>query len=307
MKGIMSIRSVTPKRVGGFLPKLELKEKILSTIEDILAPMLDVGDASPPDVLSAYSKDVLASWYVGNAPKGLVLGNNTCCHGAGVQVTTYKVYTMEKAAAYSPENFRTRYGHYPRVYATEKGRTTQVAVMQGNRREGLGRMGGFNGWDATRDLFGFALASFRHNFQALLGAFGDRPKLPCREEWHLPNLILSEQVREIEERYGCKIVEPPIAVPPASYKFGFVTPAPAMVLAVGTNCPKDTRAILEVWDSNKSDFADPMEVTFPQGENETVMVVQAPIGGFVQSGFLNINPIDSEMSIAYIDVLFPPV
>ena len=307
VKATMRIQSITPKRVGGFLPKLEHKEKIFSMIEDALTPMLEVGDASAPDITSAYSKEVMAQWYIGNAPRGLVLGNNTCCHGAGVQVTTYRVYTMERRAARSPEDFRRRYGHYPRVYMTEKGRTTQVAVMRGNRREGLGRMGGDHGWDSTRDLFGFALASFRHNFQALLGAFADRPKLPCKEEWHLPNLIYSEKVEEIERRYGCRIVEPPVAVPPASYKFSFVAPTPMMVLAIGTNCPRDTKAILEVWDANKRDLADPTEVTFPQGESETILVVQAPFGTVIQKGFFNINPVNSEMTVAYVNVLFPPL
>jgi len=307
VKATMRIQSITPKRVGGFLPKLELKEKIFSMIEDALTPMLEVGDASAPDITSAYSKEVMAQWYIGNAPRGLVLGNNTCCHGAGVHITTYRVYTMERRAARSPEDFRRRYGHYPRVYVTEKGRTTQVAVMRGNRREGLGRMGGDHGWDSTRDLFGFALASFRHNFQALLGAFADRPKLPCKEEWHLPNLIYSEKVEEIERRYGCRIVEPPVAVPPASYKFSFVAPTPMMVLAIGTNCPRDTKAILEVWDANKRDLADPTEVTFPQGESETILVVQAPFGALIQKGFFNINPINSEMTVSYVNVLFPPL
>lgn len=307
MRGVLSVKSITPKRVGGFLPTIEEKTKILELVEDALAQMLEVKDASPADVTSAYSKEVMAQWYIGRAPSGLLLGNNTCCHGAGVQVTTYRVYTMDRAPAYSPEDFRTRYGYYPRVWMTEKGRTTQVAIMKGNRPNGLGRMGGNNGWDSTRDLFGFALTSFRHNFQALLGAFADRPSLPCREEWHLPNLVLSEKVQEIENRYGCKIVEPPIAVPPASYKFNFMIPAPALILAVGTNCPRDTQAILEVWDANKRDFAEPMTITFPAGENETILTIQAPIGGFIQSGFFNINPINSEMTVSYVNVLFPPI
>jgi len=120
MAGVIRVQSITPKRVGGFLPTLEVKEKIFSEVEDILAPMLEVGDASAPDVTSAYSKEVMAQWYIGNAPRGLVLGNNTCCHGAGVQVTTYRVYFMERRAAYSPEDFRRRYGHYPRVWMREK-------------------------------------------------------------------------------------------------------------------------------------------------------------------------------------------
>jgi len=122
-KAVMKIQSVTPRRVGGFLPTLELKEEIFSEVEDILSPMLEIGDTSPPDVTSAYSKEVMAQWYIGNAPRGLVLGNNTCCHGAGVHVTTYRVYTMERRAASSPEDHRRRYGHYPRVYMTYKGRT----------------------------------------------------------------------------------------------------------------------------------------------------------------------------------------
>lgn len=307
MRGKMYVRKIEEKKVGGFLPTGEMLDSIFNEIEAELEPLLKAGEATSADVLSLYTKEVIAEWYIGNAPKGLALGNNTCCHGAGVQVTSYKVYYMERNAAHSPEDFRRKYGHYPRVFMRERGRTVQIAVMRGNRREGLGRMNGDAGWDITRDVFGFALASFRHNFQALLGVFVDRPSLPCSEEWHLPNLVYSRHVQEIERKYGCRIVEPPVAVPPASYKFRFLAPTPMIVLAIGTKCPRKTKCILQVWDANKKDVCDPLEVEFPKGESETVLVIQAPIGLMIQSGFFNINPINSEMTVSYVDVLFPPL
>jgi len=305
--GKIRVQSIERKSVGGFLPTESMKDEIFSEIEDTLEPMIKEGDASPPDITSAYTREVIAQWYVGRAPRGVNLATNTVCHGSRLQVTSYRVYTVECRPARSPEEFRRIYGHYPRVWMIERGKKVHVAYMAGNRREGTGRMGGDRGWDKTRDLFGFVLASFKHNFQAVLGAFADRPSLPCDQEWHLPNLVHARKVVEIEKRYGCKIVEPPVAVPPASYKFNFTIPTPMIVLAVGTNCPRDTKCIIEVWDSKKADLCDPLSVEFPKGESETIFVIEAPLGSMLKSGYFNINPINSEMTVAYVNVVFPPI
>jgi hypothetical protein len=178
--------------------------------------------------------------------------------------------------------------------------------MRGPAKYGLGRAGGYYGWDKTRDLFAFGLASLAHNFQVLLGAFSSRPTLPCSDEWHLPNLVFSEAVREIEERYRVKIVEPPVAVPPASYTFSLTIPSPLMIFAVGTKCPKSTKAYIQLWNSNKEDLIEPLEVTFDEGESETIFTFTAQPPMLFKSGYFNINPVDSEMTIGYVNVLFPP-
>jgi len=301
----VEVRQPTIKPVGGALPEMEELDAVFKSQHEFVEEQMKDEAATPIDILSAYSKSVMAEWYVGNGPKGLNLGNNVCCHGAGVNVTTYRAYFMEQRAARSPENFRARYGHYPRIFMREKGRTYDVHVMKGDRKAGLGRAGGTVGWDKTRDLFAFALASFRHNFQALLGAFASRPKLPCTEEWHLPNLVHSKYVRDIERRYGCDIVDPPVAVPPASYTFSLTLPSPMLVLAVGTNCPKDVTTYCEFWDANKKDLVEPFKVTFPKGESVTIITLRAVPPALVQKGYFNINPVNSEMTVSHVRLLVP--
>jgi len=295
------------KSVGGFLPEASELDALFESLEADISLQIEEGALSAIDLTSAYSREVIAQWYVGNAPKGLNLGNNTCCHGAGVQVTTYRSYFMERGAAHTPDDFRNRYGHYPRIYMREKGKTYEVHTMRGPASGGLGRAGGYAGWDKTRDLFAFALASFRHNFQALLGAFASRPSLPCSEAWHLPNLIHSKYVEDIERRYGCRIVRPPVAVPPASYSYSFTLPTPMMVLAVGTKCPRDVECWVEFWGPNKQNLVDPYKVTFPKGESETIFTLRAAPPAMLQKGFFNINPINSELTISYVRVLAPPI
>ena len=304
---LVEVKPPVPKSVGGFLPNEDDLRKVWEDTLDAVLPQMNDNAASVIDLLSAYSKGVVAEWYIGQAPPGVNMGNNVCCHGAGVQVTTYCVYFMEKRPAYSPENFYQRYGHYPRIFRRQYGQTYQVSVMRGPYEQGLGRAGGFTGWDKLRDLFAYALASFKHNFEALLGAFASRPKLPCYEAWHLPNLVYAPEVTNIERRYHAHIVAPPVAVPPASYKFNFAAPAPAMVLAVGTKCPQDTHTYIEFWDSQKRDMVQPFKVTFPSGENETIISLRAIPPFMLQSGYFNINPVNSPMTVSYVKVLFPPL
>ena len=306
MRAEVRVEKIERKKVGGWLPETREMSEIMTEIEESVAPMLKVGDIAAADVLSAYSKAVM-EWYVGNGPRNLALANNVCCHGARVSVTTYKVYYMEQRAARSPNDFKRRYGHYPRIWRYEKGEKVVAFTMKGDRKEGLGRAGGPTGWDKWRDCFAFALASFKHNFQALLGAFASRPKLPCSEEWHLPNLVCAPKVVELEKKYRARIVEPPVAVPPASYEYSWTIPTPVMTLAIGTNCPRKTTAYLEFWDRDKKDLCDPIKVEFDKGETETVVMARAAPGYLFDAGYLNINPTNSEMTVSYVDVIFPPL
>jgi hypothetical protein len=101
-------------------------------------------------------------------------------------------------------------------------------------------------------------------------------------------------------------VEPPVAVPPASYTFSLSVPSPVMVLSVGTKCPKPTKAYIQLWNSSMEDLIEPMEVTFDEGESETVFTFTThPLMPF-NKGYFNINPVDSEMTVGYVNVLFPP-
>jgi len=297
-----------PKTVKGVLPpKPEEQAEVFSENEGILSEMVAAGTASTVDVESAFAKDMVLNYYAGGTPTGFNLGSNVTCHGAGVQATTYRVYHMERRPARSPENFNNRYGHYPRLYMTDRGRTTRVGTMRGEKNHGLGRAGGATGWDETRDMFGFSLASFRHNFEALIGAFSSRPSLPCTEHWTLPNLVYSKEIRRRERRYNSTIVEPAVAVPPASYSYSFVAPTPMMVLAVGTKCPEETEAMIEYWGADKRNLVEPFEATFPEGDSETVFSFRATPPGMLREGYFNVNPTSGPMTVGYVDVYFPPV
>ncbi len=294
------------KAVQGVLPKIEELDAILAKNMGTLDEIIGAGGATAIDLTSAYTANVISEYYVGSSPPGLSIGTNTCCHGSRVQVTSYRVYFMEQNAAYSPDDFNRRYGHYPGIYVREHGSTVKVHTMRGPAKYGLGRAGGICGWDSLRDAFAFGLASLRHNFQAMIGVFESRPSLPCRDSWTLPNLVHHERVREIEEKYGCEIVEPPFAVPPASYTYSFALPTPLMVLAIGTKCPRETRAHLEFWGEDKRDMVEPMAVTFPEGDSETVVTVRAEPPGLLQRGYFNINP-ETDMTVGYVEVIHPPI
>ena len=80
-----------------------------------------------------------------------------------------------------------------------------------------------------------------------------------------------------------------------------------MTLAIGTKCPRKTVAYLEFWDRNKKDLCYPVKVEFDEGETETIVAVRAAPGYLFDEGYLNINPTNSEMTVSYVDVLFPPL
>ena len=296
---------VAKSGLRGQIPKPEEEARWYAEAAEILTPMIKAGTATGVDVESSFAKRALET-YIGGTPPGLNLGSDVCCHGAGVQVTTTKVYNMENNAADSPDAFNNSYGHYPRIYMVESGTLTQIGEMRGDKKAGLGRAGGLTGWDITRDLFGFALASFTHNFEALLGVFSERPRLPCTDHWDLPNLVYSKEIEEREKTYSCKIVEPAYAIPPASYTYSFGLPTPLMVLSVGTKCDEDVPAKCELWNVNKENLCDPFDVTFPKGENGTDLTFRTPLGSLLQRGFFNINP-TRPMTVSYVNVAFPLV
>jgi len=287
------------------IPESE-KRRIYTEIESILGPMIETGTATGVDVESAYAKEVLATYATGI--KGLNVGSNVCCHGSKVQVTSFRTYYLEKKAAHSPADFNRRYGRWPNIYASTTEGYVAVQTMKGPAKDGLGRAGGATGWDKFRDAFAFALASYKHNFECLMGVFSSRPELPCSDEWKLPNLVYDKDIVAREKKYNAKIVEPPVAVPPASYKYNFAFPTPLVSLGIGTKCPKDTETYVEVWDEDKKDMTEPAKVTFPKGESETILNMQSnSMLPTIKSGFVNINPVNSEITISYVNVYFPPL
>jgi len=303
----VKVSKPTIKKVEGILPTVAEFDAILEDVYADVDAQIEVGALTGIAGTEAYARDIVKLYYVGDAPAGVNIGTNTVCHGSGVQVTTYAVYYCERRAAYHPEDFKKRYGRYPYFYLRANGKTYHVHTMAGPYSYRLGRAGGHVGWDKKRDMFAFGLASFRHNFQVLMGVFTSRPKIPVNRYWYLPNLIYMDKVREIEAKYGMTIVSPPYAIPPASYAFSFHLPTPLMVLVVGTKCPRDTEAYIELWNAAKVNLIDPQKVTFPKGDSETTFTFTAIPPAYFMQGYFNINPVNSDMTVGYCRNLVPPI
>jgi len=295
--------SITVEKKTASFPETEIPKPHTEIAEEIKPP-LDTMGAPRYDWSSALGKASLEEWG-GSSPANANLGSDVCCHGAGVQCTTYRTYHMERRPARSPDNFNSRYGHYPRLFMTYRGDTTRVGVMRGPNRKSLGRAGGWTGWDDTRDMFGATFASFEHNMEALLGAFGERPKLPCTESWKLPNLVASETLRKRERRWNARIVAPDQLAPPASYVYTFNAPTPFVAFHIGTKCPTDTKGIIQIWDSDKRDVAETDELKFPEGDSTTTITLRGnPMT--ISSGYLNINPTYAPKGLTIAEVRTTP-
>jgi len=206
---------------------------------------------------------------------------------------------MERAAAYSPDDFYRRYGHYPNIYVAGSPERV-VMVMRGPSVQGLGRARGDFGWDDTRTLVAFALASFRHNFQVAMVAYKGRGRIPTGEPWTLPNLVIDPEVVSVERVYRSHIVEPPQAIPPASYTYRAWRPALVTRFTVGLRSPTPAVVGFDIWGPDKSSLARVEGVEVPEGDSElTVVVRNAP-----RTGYLNVECFDAPegLTVARVDM-----
>lgn len=305
MANIEILSQVKKPTSGKYPEEVFNSTQVYNSMVEIIKPMIAAGTGSPGDIDAAFARYAIAS-YLTNSPPNLDLGSNVNCFGSRLQVTSDVLIYSERGASYSPKDFESRYGHKPGIFMVKNGNNSKVGTMYGILEDGLGRAGGWTGWDSTRDIVAYAFASFLHNFEALLGYFKSRPILPSSKAWVLPNLVYNKDIVARERSWNAKIVKPAVAVPPATYKYAFFLPNPLMVLDIGTKTPIDTEVYIELWDGNKNNLINPKKITFPAGEYETRMLFAAPPPVVFTQGYFNINPINSPMTVSYIRVILPP-
>jgi len=179
-----------------------------------------------------YSSAVLDRFvsFLQSAPPKTTVAGNVCCAGVGLQLTAknYYVVPVYVGATLPP-------GGLP-VYRYAEGVREEVL-----RLDRYGRAGGLFGWDKYRDVVGWVLASFRHNFVEKLMGYVDRPRVPFTGEWVLPNLVLAETVA------------PSQAVPPASFAFTLLRPALRTTFIVEYSSDTPVTFGFEFWDYAKRD------------------------------------------------------
>ncbi|MBW2675401.1 MAG: hypothetical protein JRD89_18665, partial [Deltaproteobacteria bacterium] len=146
----------------------------------------------------------------------------------------------------------------------------------------------------------FALASFRHNFQVVMVAYKGRGRIPTGEPWTLPNLVIDPEVVSVERVYRSHIVEPPQAIPPASYTYRAWRPALVTRFTVGLRSPTPAVVGFDIWGPDKSSLARGEGVEVPEGDSElTVVVRNAP-----RTGYLNVECFDAPegLTVARVDM-----
>lgn len=262
----------------------EFREKILppeiqSVAEKVRPRVKEMAEEAPEWVEFASAQShILSRWSDSARMLGGILAQETTCSGTSVNAGgDVRYYYAEPRAAYSPENYKDRYGHYPKINKTD-GTTTQTVLAQ----DQLGRARGPMGWSDDKNLVGAALASFKHNFIQHIAAFFDRPCMPNNKNWELPNAVLPETKK------------PDQYVPPASYNFKHIRPAMIRTYTITTQA-KGSSPIkygLQWWDSNKNRLAKIDEIKVPEGRSRVkARVIGAPLAS--RTGYMNLEPIDA--------------
>ena len=269
--------------------RLELPPLVDSVFEKVRPIVEEMAEEGPEHLAYAAAVDDLMTLYTVTAPKGIIMGRNTCCAGAGVNVPVMNVtYNMERGAAYDPEDFKRRYGHYPKIY-----KTTAEATVTVGEQTSLGRMGGKTGWSIDRDLVAAALASFRHNWVETLIAYAKRATLPFTGQWQLPNCVLAETR------------EPDQFVPPATFTYSLWRPArrATFYFTVAVATPAKLQATF--WDTSKKDMCATEVFEVPEGTNTVAIRLRGP-AFTIRAGYFNIEPIDAKQGLTISDVYARP-
>jgi len=243
--------------------------------------------------------------YVINAPPLAQIGSALTCLARGAMVSGYinnvrVVYTYERGAAYTPEDYKRRYGHFPRIFRYF-GTNKQVAFTL----TGYGRAGGIHGWDNLGVAIAGVLESLRHNFEVLCSAIFKPPKIPCEHPWKLPNMVYDPEIVRRERMYHATIVVPKQLVLPAKYEYNFPVPSPVAVFKIGTTADTPVTYDVIFWKtmSEKTNTIQRIKIDKP-GSYETILTVTSFPG--LTNGYISIEPIDAPkgMTVAYVDV-FP--
>jgi hypothetical protein len=249
-----------------------------------------------------------------NSPADFVFGSDVHCSGAGVSTTNVidvDSYWLETTTgSKTPQEHIDQTGTRPTYKASKTSGVVedvmQIVPGETTGPEGTGRARGINGWDDLGNMIGGTLASFAHNFQALLLGYGKLPSLPSYEPWQLPNLVEDPEVVNRERSYNASIQFPKNFAPSAAYTYQLPLPSPVIYLLVNTKTDGGATGVVEFWDSNDDVLARTQELDFPDGAHQTIISLEGnPLG--MSSGRVNLNPGDAPngLTVQGIDI-FPP-
>jgi len=269
--------------------RLKLPRMVDKVFEEVSPTIEEMRDEAPDHLIYSSAVNQLMQEYSISAPEGSIIGHNTVCSGAGVNVPVVNVsYNLERATATTPEVFKQSTGHYPAI-----NKTTATATVKVGEQSTLGRMGGILGWSTDRDLVAGALASFFHNFVETLVAIVKRAMTPFDGEWVLPNLVLPETR------------EPKQFVPPASFEYSVWRPAARVTtqFAVATATPAKIKVVY--WDRNKKDLAATDEIELEEGTSTVKVALRGPPLA-IKSGYMNVEPIDAPKGLTVSKVTAKP-
>lgn len=248
------------------IPDLPIIDDIHAKFSDYLGQMQEESNAWLEYAESV--KHTLDSAFVDKMIEaGASLAASTTCSATGSRLTRDDVtYSRSRKAIRAPST------RYPtNTYKTDRTGTTP----QGNLTT-VGRMGGLGGWSLDGNMIISALASYTHNFVAMLLAFFNRALLPLKIPTTLPNLVLAETRR------------PSQFVPPLSMAYILPPLTPVMMSTIKISAPVDSSFFVVQRKRNKEVFAQTQPIEITSGENAVNIMTQLYPGE--NSGIFDIEP-----------------
>ncbi len=308
---IVDVKRKIEEVVDKFINNLRQKGIALNASEAIeyVAESVDEMEEEAPDwvKIAAVSNEAMKAYSI-TKPFEVIFGWKTVCSGAsvtcsdGVKVT----YSMDRAPARSPDDFKRRYGHYPRIWMEEYKGGTLIKKEVVLKQDRIGRAKDpIFGWDKYKKLVAGALCSFRHNFEESLFAFARTGKAPLKKVWVLPNII--PDVNKIEIRkWRARIMQPPCFCPPAVIRYRTKFPWLARVkVRIGFFNPsnKSVKVGIEVWRHDKSDRARISGIEIPPGNSELDVLLKCSplsIGQRldISNGYVAVDPYEAYKGVS---------
>jgi hypothetical protein len=269
------------KLVSSAPPKLPNIDAIHAESKAWLAPM---GAETTPWLENSFAVSKLLATYSDSLRDvGARIGSSTICTAFGALVSDGETsYRVQQVAGQEVRELK------PALYKSTRTGTVQVGQLTEP-----GRMGGLGGWTTDKDAIAGALASYTHNFVAMILAFFSRASLPLTKSVTLPNLVLSETR------------EPKQFVPPLSMSFSKL-PSPIFTNTIKVSAPVKSSLWVELWDSGKNTLGKTDILEVEPGTSE--LVVNHFLMPWENSGYVNIEPNDAPQGLVIESInIMPPV
>jgi len=304
---ILDVKEKVRSFVEGYIDRLKTKfdmsfhpDEAFGKIEPIVSEMGE--EAVNWGFMDSVCGELMRTYSL-TAPIKMLFGYNVTCSNIGVQTndgTTVTVYTEEKGPAYSPDDFNKRYGHYPRIWRVVRNTRTGEVISKdlAHMQDRLGRAGGTFGWDKYRSCVAGALASFKHNFEAMLMAVAKFAKTPLTKPWVAPNMV-PEVLKREREKWHVTELKPDQFYLPFCFRYHTRFPILNRVhFRIGMYAPEGGDVGIDFWNVYKGDRARIGTVKLPAGHSEINIGMRCSplsIGQRIDisSGHLVINPIST--------------